>query len=89
MAARVEPQTARGSEVSALLERLQALDAKVASLQGAAAPSNSAGAGSSNSALAVGATEPQTAVPETSAAPAAPSPPVGLARAGSSKRSRD
>ena len=88
MAARVEPQTARGSEVSALLERLQALDAKVASLQGAAAPSNSAGAGSSNSALAVVVTAPQAAVPATSAAPAAPSPPVGLARAGS-KRPRD
>ena len=89
IAARVEPQTTRGPEVSALLERLHALDAKVASLEGAAAPSNSAGAGSSNSAVAVVVTEPQAAVPATSAAPAASVPPVGLARAGSGKRSRD
>ena len=83
MAARVEPQTTRGPEVSVLLERLHALDAKVASLQGAAAPSNSAGAGSSNSAVATVVAEPQPGVPATSA------PPVGLARAASSKRSRD
>ena len=80
VASRVEPQASRGPEVSALLERLHALDAKVALLQGAAASSNTADAGSSNSAVAAVVVDPK---------PVVPAPPVSLSRAVSSKRPRD